>query len=269
MGFLDFLTKKKLDGRADLAVRFHRLVMAKFPGATMTATGPLTFRVEIPGRKEITVFLENLFRQIDNETPEDRDQHIQRHFDSLISSSDATEEAITKDQIVPMIKDQGYLDQACQVGKGAQVVKEHLAADLWIVYAADRPKNILTVKQEQLDELGIAPESLRALSLRNLWSILPPIEKHGDGAWFLLTAGGDYVASILLLNHVWEELQQYVEGDLVVAVPTRDVILVTGSASAEGITEIRARSLELEQRGAYAISQTLLRRKGGHWTALS
>ena len=66
----------------------------------------------------------------------------------------------------------------------------------------------------------------------------------------MLSAGGDYVASLLLLEEVWQECKSSVDGDVIAAVPTRDVLLFTGSSSHEGIVALRKSVDRLEQTGA-------------------
>jgi uncharacterized protein YtpQ (UPF0354 family) len=268
MGFLDFLTKKKHDGRAAIADEFEALLLAQFPAATMTQNGPMRFRVEIPGRQEINVNLENLFRSSESSSPEERTALVQRYFDTVSGAAQKNEEPLSRGQIVPAIKDQLFFDE---MGDKAKLVREHLAADLWISYVIDLPTRMMSLMEpqlEQLEQLGLARADLRELAIENLRAILPGVSKHGDGSWFLITAG-DYTASVLLLDKVWAQLESEVTGDLVAAVPTRDVLLVTGSGSAEGITAVRAKALELEQTGSYAVSQTLLRRRNGIWESFS
>jgi uncharacterized protein YtpQ (UPF0354 family) len=81
----------------------------------------------------------------------------------------------------------------------------------------------------------------------------------------MLTAGGDYVASILLLDGVWDQLAATVGGDIVVTVPARDVLFFTGSASQEGLATIRKKADEIVSSGDHVVSRTLLRRVEGQW----
>jgi hypothetical protein len=46
-------------------------------------------------------------------------------------------------------------------------------------------------------------------------------------------------SSLLLVGRVWERLAPMVEGDLVVGVPARDVVVVTGSRSVAGLAKAR------------------------------
>ncbi len=212
------------------------------------------------------MFLNNLRRLMQGSKDEEAEKVLQHFIASMVPAGGSVEPVHSIHQIVPTIKDQLFIEQA---GARVSLVKEHLVADLWIVYAMDFPTQISTIKPEMLDELGVRPESLRELAIENLRNILPPVEHHGEGCWFLLSAGSDYCASLLLLDNIWNQLRASVDGDLVVSVPTRDVVLVTGSNSSEGIAAVRAWAQKAENSGAYAISQTLLRRKDGRWVALT
>lgn len=251
--------------REELCRRFQGLIKKRLPQAELEETGPMQLRVSGPGLSESTVFLENLYRQISILDPAEAESLIEQHVQSVISATERLADTIRREQIIPMIKDQGYLDHVGDV----QLVKEHLVADLWIVYAIDLPTRIMTLSPDRMEELALQPGELRALALANLATLLPPVETHDDETWMLITAGSDYTASVLLLDEVWDQLAEEVEGDLVVAAPTRDVLLATGSASMEGIRAVRAKAIELEQGGSYAISQTLLRRRAGRWVAFS
>lgn len=116
-----------------------------------------------------------------------------------------------------------------------------------------------------MKELEIEPGELRSLALSNLRRILPEIQQHGDGSWYMLTAGADYTASLLLIDDVWNALSQSVEGDIVAAVPSRDVVLFTGARSKDGIDWIKRKAHEIHEGGDHVVSQTLFRRVSGQW----
>jgi len=116
-----------------------------------------------------------------------------------------------------------------------------------------------------MKELEIEPTDLPSLARSNLKRILPEIEQHGEGPWYLLTAGGDYAASLLLFDDVWNTLSRSVEGDVVAAVPSRDVVLFTGVRSKDGIEWIKRKAHEIHEGGDHVVSQTLFRRVSGAW----
>jgi uncharacterized protein YtpQ (UPF0354 family) len=222
---------------------------------------PDALRVLING-EEHTAYIENLWRMCREETPEARLTVFQRHVRALIESFTASKAAVTRENIIPIIKDYEYY----AFGKKPDaLLREHLVADLWIVYAADLPDSTRSLSAVERDGLGIAQNELRELSIANLLRILPQIERHGDGPWYLLAAGGDYVASILLLDEVWQQFEEEIDGDIVAVAPARDVLLYTSSKSSEGLVRIRDKARDIVQGGHHVISETLIRRTLGQW----
>jgi len=214
--------------------------------------------------KEFTLFLNNLWIQC-RKSAGTRSEVFERHFAAIAAIMGPDQDPpVTKQNVVAIIKDQEYVAAFGDLKDPA--VREHLVADLWIVYALDLPKLTKSLGESKMKELKIAPEELRSLALTNLRNILPETEQHGDGPWYMLTAGGDYTASLLLFDDLWSELQESVEGDIVVAVPARDVVFFTGSGSQQGIEMVRHKAREIVEGGDHVISQTLLRRSLGKWS---
>ena len=61
---------------------------------------------------------------------------------------------------------------------------------------------------------------------------------HGEPPALMLSFNG-LESSVLLVDEFWDYLARSVPGELVVGVPARDVVLVTGSGSAPGVERIR------------------------------
>lgn len=251
------LTQEKLFSIYEAALR------ETFPTAEIEAHSPNNFQVKVPGQQTFIVHLNNLWITLKRQPKEDRVKVFEKHLRAVRTSFvGETELERRRENIVPMIKDVEYLKTS---GEKPQLVSEHLAGDIWIIYGVDLPDAIKTLKPDTLRALGLTSAELRTVACDNLRRILPEIERHGSGPWYFLKAGGDYVASILLLDEVWSQLEEIAEGDVVAAVPARDVLLFTGSQSREGIEAIKQRAREVEQHGDHVISQTLLRRVSGSW----
>jgi uncharacterized protein YtpQ (UPF0354 family) len=84
-----------------------------------------------------------------------------------------------------------------------------------------------------------------------------------------MVADGNYESSLLLAENLWDDQAKAVQGEIVAAVPSRDVLLFTGSASTEGLRELRAAVANLHANGSRAISATLIVRRNGLWEKFS
>jgi len=65
------------------------------------------------------------------------------------------------------------------------------------------------------------------------------IEIAGTDGIYMLTAGGNYETSLMLFKSLWQGNLLQVNGRIIVSIPTRDLLLVTGSEDTEGIERIR------------------------------
>jgi len=240
-----------------------------FPGVSIQQLeGPMgPLKITLAGKTH-SVFLDNLWTQCrDNALT--RVVQVQRFLQALAVAGNADDELPRIESIVPTIKDQVYLDFARRQTGKLSLVDEHLVGDLWIVYAVDSPDAIRSLQQSQLEKLGIERHKLKQVAIENLRRILPPVEQHGGDPYYMLTAGGDYVASLVLFDDLWVELGNNVKGNVVVGIPSRDVLLYTSDKSPEGIAAMRKAIEKITATGGYLVSTTMLRRQSGGWKVFS
>ncbi len=237
------------------------------PGSKVTVEGSLALNIKTAQGDKIAVGLHNGWRNCAND-PKSREAEVNRYVDSLLRHLARKRKLKTLDHskhVVPLIKGASFLAQIkAQTGGKMKPMVEHIAGDIWIVYALDMPKQVAIMSQDQGRALASTPAALRQLALTNLRRVLKPIKHHGNGPVYVLTAGGMYESSILLLDEFWPAQAQVVAGDVVAAVPNRDVLLFAGSKSKKGIAGI-CKLMAKAGEGAYAISRTLLVRRGGVW----
>lgn len=171
-------------------------------------------------------------------------------------------------RIVPVVKDRAWLAELRgQFAENKQdAVFDALGADLVIVYAEDSEKR--TRYLSSLEKLDVPRSELRALAIKNLVRILPKIEirKHDDV--FAMIAIGDYTTSLLLLDEMWSGGQIKFDGDLVIAAPARDVLLITGSRNSKAIEGLRGMARDLA-KGPYRLNENLYVYRNGSFAAFA
>jgi uncharacterized protein YtpQ (UPF0354 family) len=252
--------ENKRIGREELFEIYVKAASEKFAPHKVTFEPPNLLKIQVEGRGTLAVRLENLWRQYSSGGP--ADAIVEGHLNSVAGLLEPRQAQISKESLVPLIRDEAYLRSM----KGSEgIAREHLTGDIWIIYALDQPGSVLPLGDAQLEKLAVSRSDLRKMAVMNLKKILPAIEKRSAGSWHELSAGNCYEASLLLLDDLWDELQKTVTGDVVAAVPSRTAVLFTGSGSAEGIVAIRQRAKEVYSTGQGPVSQTLLRRSSGAW----
>lgn len=237
-----------------------KLLQEHLPGATMEMTGESTVRILHASGKESTAFMDNAWLTYSRDT-ESRREMLERYVRTVTRIDDSAGPP-SRGSVVAIVKDSTYMSM---FNPGHNVASEHLCGDLWVVYAEDLPDRTSSLLKDRLQDAGIADDELRNLAKENLRRILPPTERHGDGPWYMITAGGDYTASLLLFDGLWDDMADSVDGDVVAVAPSRDVLLYTGSQSKEGLAAIRLRAAEISATGNYLISETLIVRVSGQW----
>jgi uncharacterized protein YtpQ (UPF0354 family) len=142
-----------------------------------------------------------------------------------------------------------------------------LVAELIVMYALDYPDRFEFITRRHLQENGLNQEELHALALSNLPNRVPKIELHGEFPRYMITAGGNFEATLLLLDGLWDQLTEHLPGKPMAVVPARDLLFVSGS-DYEGASQFLAdvASKELEEK-RYALSKCILVREGGKWHA--
>ncbi len=258
---------------AEFAEAFASRIHEVDAGVEVKRVGELELRVSGGRTGEKNVFLDNAYREY-SLVPDELDAVLDRYVNAALEMALDSVTRIDLRRIVPVIKDAAYPAEVrkslIKAGHSAEDIGFHyepLNPDLVIFYALDSDRNIRYLSHEDLKSLDFAPGELRQQALKNLNGLLPQIEKHGAGGTFVVTAGGTYEASLLLVDSLWSAENFQVDGEIVVAVPSRDLLLVTGSQNTEGLSHLRKLAKETVENGAYHLTSQLFVRREGKWAA--
>jgi uncharacterized protein YtpQ (UPF0354 family) len=177
-----------------------------------------------------------------------------------------------RDVIVPRLKHLNFLSVYDQMGAAAEdrPVTEPFAADLLVTYAFDLPEMFQMVSVRDCNELELSPGELRAIALTNLRKQLPSVQVEGQPPIYMAKVGNDLEACLLLLDEVWTDISSQLPGEIVAAVPSRDMLLFTSNEWQDVVSELRALASETVQKfpDAHNLTQSLLIRRGEKWQEL-
>jgi len=246
---------------------------AALPGFTVEIVDRLQIHMKNDAGQESTAYLDNAYNQYLGD-PDARQKIIDTMVAAFAESAAAETAPLNPENIVPIIKDRGWIAEirknvAKRSDKDADIqVFEDFNDELVIVYAEDTPTSMRYFGPDDLDKAGIKRDQLRALAVENLRRILPGIERHDGELYSMLTAGGNYESSLLLLDDIWTGENFKVEGDIVIAVPARDLLLVTGSKNAAGIAKLREIAEEAVSQGSYTLTDALFVYRNGKFQRL-
>jgi uncharacterized protein YtpQ (UPF0354 family) len=223
--------------------RVARAALAAMPTAKVAINGELQFVVRYGNGASANSDLGKAYKTYERE-PDHLDDIVQAQVTALMEAGgDANGlPKLDRSRIVPIIKDRGWVEVMARRGREQtpplELVAEPFNSDLVVVYAENRLGTLRILSNR--DDVGDRAR-LREASLANLSRVLPKIEiRPGADGVLLITAGGEFDASLLLADNIWTGGQVKVDGDIVVAVPAKNVLIATGSHNPPGLARLRA-----------------------------
>lgn len=214
-------------------------------------------------------FLDNAYQMYQGESARNRSDVIDRFVRSFAEAAAGLERS--RDAIIPIVKDRDWLEeirlsmQRMGSGKVQENVYEDINDALIVVYAIDTPSNIAYLSPDELESLGVQREDLRALAVRNLRGLLPGIEVHRGDLVNMITADGNYEASLLLFADLWEREREKLRGEPVAAVPARDLLLFADSANPDAVAQLKQLASKMRAEATYALTDRLFVLREGNW----
>lgn len=172
--------------------------------------------------------------------------------------------------IVPRVKHEAFLDAIrgiSQEDPNSTPVTRPFVADLLVAYAFDLPNEFIMVSERDRKRLGLSPDVLHEVAMKNLRRVLPSPQSTGVPHLTRLTVGNHLEGCLLLMDDLWDQLSRDVPGRLVAAAPTRDMLMYASSDNAESIKKLRTFiATAVEQERTHCLTQELLQRDAGTWT---
>jgi uncharacterized protein YtpQ (UPF0354 family) len=225
-------------------------VVKALPGAKISIIGELLTDTRGPNGKTTASDLRDAYDRYFL-TPSDLDAILHEYVGVLVDATRNTDAQPAPDRarIVPIFKSQHWLkglQQELQAGrsdKELRMLSEPYNEELTIFYVEDRSGALRFLTTE--GDVGDRAK-LHELGLVNLRRLVSKIQlQPGDDGIFIMEAGGEYEASLLLANRMWSSGQIKVDGDIVAAVPVEDALLLTGSRNRAGVERLRALAKEV------------------------
>jgi uncharacterized protein YtpQ (UPF0354 family) len=146
--------------------------------------------------------------------------------------------------------------------------------DLCVAYGFDFPWDYEMLGTRQCTELGVPPESLRGLAMANLrmrrseQTLFQAADAMAIGIELGGEFGGDLEASLVLDEEFMARLAERFSGDLVVAIPDRDMLVATGTGHADGLAKLASFVDDIWPGADHPLTQRLLVRRAAQWQVL-
>ena len=250
--------------------RYAKAINIREDGVRADIKGRLEVEMTYSNGETSTAYLDNAYMNY-RSSPGELDVIINAYINALTKSSSDVKSNIEKEHIFPVIKDRGYMEQITKLmnhsSKGElPFYYEKLNDVLYVLYAIDTPSSIKFMPKEDINALGVEEGELRNLSMSNLMNANVSLQIQGDRSTIsMVVADGIYEASFLLYDDLWTKENFPVKGDIVVYVPSRDVLIVTGSEDTESLETVRGIVHNPESQWSHAVTDIGFVREKNKW----
>lgn len=176
-----------------------------------------------------------------------------------------------KEKIYPWVKvvfkDVGSEDATVHLdlnGEDAPISRNWLG-DLVIFYAVDMGDNFQMLQERDLPH-DISKGQLHQIAIENLNRDVEYKLQQTDFGAFGLLAGGDHEAGAICLPAMWEWLADHFGESLIVAVPSKDLLLIIPESDTDGVANLKIFVHQIFQDGNRLLTRNLFRYDKGSQT---
>ncbi len=133
-----------------------------------------------------------------------------------------------------------------------------------MIYALDDPDHLTFISTEDYQRTGMTKRELRTVAIENLRSLLPRPVIRTSPSYSIIVAGKKYESSLLLLDDLWKGLEP-TKDELIVAIPTRNMLLFTESSNQKGIVAMRKQAAQVKKQSPQGLTDILFIYRNGQF----
>ncbi|MGM8363833.1 DUF1444 family protein [Flavobacterium sp. ARAG 55.4] len=250
----------------EFSQEFAKRLIQKVEGLKIYSINGLQIQTEFENSNGYKHFLDNCYSEYLRE-PED----IKEIFEKYLNSTDSLynpKETLKISDVLPVIKDERFIQSIIEINP--EFEKNHTYEkynnELYIFYVEDTETNINYLTQEDFEKLNVNIEELRKIAIQNLSNSIE-IEKHGENGYYILLVDGNYESSLILLD-IWYKENFDVNGEIVIGIPSRDLLIITGKNDSKNIERLSKKIIEINEHGDHIVSNKLFEYRNGKFETI-
>ena len=240
------------------------------PGTDARILAPLQLEIRVgPDGQPGELDLRPLFESV-SLLPASRAQETERYLRSALTLRGPlpAERGILLEKVLPVLRNAEFIERSRQDGEAPWSRK--LVGDLLVCLVEDRADTLAFLTPEQVRRLGGSEEALYQIALKNLAAIKRRPQRVAMGLVQGLEWDGGEPSSLLLRPDAWTAEQTGIQGKIIAATPSRDLVLYTSAETPGGAEALRSMVAQLAARdtSGHPLSTRLyVRDAKGAWRA--
>lgn len=252
---------------------FTAYVAAQFqkalPAAKIAASGDLKLLMTSSGRN-FSVSLENVYGACRRDQPS-CGESIKTFVTNATALLTAPPPSLDRASLRVVVRPSNYVD-SLRNRAGFEPVATPVEGDFWMVVASDLPTSIQPLGKKALEALHLSPDEAFAVAKTNMSAsmrdeIHQVLQKPLDGIG--LIAGDDYMSSLFAFPDMWTPLAQALGGNLLVAVPSTDMIVFEDARTPQAAEQVAGTAHIVMNRANRRFSADVFRWTPDGWKPVS
>lgn len=169
------------------------------------------------------------------------------------------------ERVYPVVRHLSF----AQASGATELYFEPFIGDMVKVYAIDYPDRVAYVTTDNLAGAGVTIDAVKKAAFANLATKLAQTQILNNGPGYMVITDGFYESSMLLDDALWADIAVQLGDDIVMIVPSRDVV-VFGAAGNPDVIDFLSFSLrDALASGTHQLSERMYIWQGGSWQVLT
>ncbi|QFR07228.1 DUF1444 family protein [Staphylococcus haemolyticus] len=214
--------------------------------------------------KGVTIKLNAIVAKYEVQKEKIIDEIVYYVEEAIAQMDDESIEKMTNIQIMPVIRATSFDKKKKE---GHRFIIEKHTAETNIYYALDLGKSYRLIDESMLESLGLTEQQVKEMSLFNIRKLKNEYktdEVKGNIFYFVNSNDG-YDASRILNTKFLDDIYQQCEGEMLVAVPHQDVLVIADIRNKTGYDVMAHLTMEFFTKGLVPITSLSFGYEKGHF----
>ncbi len=143
--------------------------------------------------------------------------------------------------------------------KGSAPIYQEWLENLRIFYAIDQGNQVSLLFDHEIPD-GYSINDIHRIAVENLArDVEYGLGRLNFDGGFGLMAGGDYEASSITLNNLWDSIADELQDDLLVGIPTKDLVMFCRYSDSDAISNLKETINEAFDTGENKLTKSIFR----------